>query len=99
MGELITQIFDWFMEYGLYERVYMTPIISMLIQDGNSQGLEDAVLYPAFEKLANGLRACLLQIGFKRICELTGNDFTYNFHSLRGSDIVVTYLSNEPRIG
>lgn len=94
MAELITQIFDRFMDAGIEKPVQLSPIFGMLIQDDITHTVPRELFVQAFEELCHGLRACLWGLGFKSIMQLDQGEFNYRFHSLRGSDIVVTYLSS-----
>ena len=94
--ELLTQIFDWFMAQGLMAPLRISPVVSMFLNDAETSGNHPDEFLAAFRDLVDELRACLFQMGFKELTEMH-NGFNYAFYSLRGSDIVVTYLSNEPR--
>lgn len=95
--ELITQIFDRFMDVGIHEHVRLSPVLSMLISDPDLAANSEEALKKAFEELCHGLRACLCSLGLKGIMQVDHGEFNYAFHSLRANDIVVTYLSNEIR--
>lgn len=96
MCELLTQIFDDFMERGLHVPTMVTPIVTMLVEDAETKGNHPTQMLAAFQRLCGELRGTLIRMGFQELVSLHGG-FDYAFYCLRGNDIVVTYLSNEPR--
>lgn len=99
LAELLTQIFDYFLSNGIDKPDRLAPIMSMLVKEKFPHALSQEALERAFNDLSYGLRACLWGFGLKKIMQLDQGEFNYGFHSIRGGDIVVTYLSNtdDPR--
>lgn len=94
--ELLTQVFEWFMETGLTTWHHHHLATDMFSPE--PVFAEKSITHIA-ERLYHELRMRLKQCVYSGFMPLDGGDaqhFNYAYHELRGADIVVKHLSDDP---